>query len=148
MTLDASHRVIAAQLLLVKSDSNMEQAIKNAELGYWDVVANRLYYAVFHAVNAMLVIDGIRTGTHKGTSVQFGKSYVLTGKFDRQDGMMYSRLQTMREKADYNNVFKLNETEGRQLIESAERLRTKICDCVRLKIDNIQGLGRATGICR
>lgn len=24
-------------------------------IGYWDLVVNRLYYAVFHAVNAMLM---------------------------------------------------------------------------------------------
>lgn len=47
----------------------MEQAMRTADLGYWDLVANRLYYAVFHAVNAMLPIDRIKTGTHKGTSI-------------------------------------------------------------------------------
>lgn len=103
-------------------------------MGYWDLVANRLYYAVFHAVNAMLMIDGIKTGTHKGTSIQFGKSYVLTGIFDREDGVLYSRLQTMREKADYQNVFILEEEEGQKLIDSANDLRCRICDYVRVKM--------------
>ncbi len=73
MSLDISQKHIAVRLLLEKSDKNMEQAVRTAELGYWDLVANRLYYSVFHAVNAMMLIDGIKTGTHKGTSVQFGK---------------------------------------------------------------------------
>lgn len=134
MTLDNSQRLIAINLLLEKSEKNMEQAVKTAELGYWDLVANRLYYAVFHAVNAMLFADGIRTGTHKGTSVQFGKFYVLTGIFSREDGVLYSHLQTMREKADYQNVFILDEEEGKNLIISAERLRNKICDYVHSKL--------------
>lgn len=74
----------------------------------------------------MLLIDGIKTGTHKGTSVQFGKSYILPGLFSRQDGLLYSQLQTMREKADYQNVFALEEEEGRKLINDAEELRTRI----------------------
>lgn len=126
MTLDNTQRIIATGLLLEKSDKNMEQAIRTAELGYWDLVANRLYYAVFHAINAMLLIDGIQTGTHKGTSIQFGKSYVLTGIFSRHDGVLYGQLQTMREKADYQNVFTLDEDDGRKLIESAEDLRNRI----------------------
>ena len=135
MTLGITQIKIAAGLLIEKSDKNMEQAIRTADLGYWDLVANRLYYAVFHAVNAMLLVDGIKTGTHKGTSIQFGKSYVLTGKFSREDGILYSQLQTMREKADYQNVFSLKEEEGRKLIQSAEGLRSRICALVRSKIE-------------
>lgn len=134
MTFNPVQRELAARLLLEKSDKNMEQAIRTADLGYWDLVANRLYYAVFHAVNALLLLDGIKTGTHKGTSIQFGKSYVLTGQFSRQDGILYSQLQTMREKADYQNIFTLEETEGRELIESAEELRMRIYDRIKRHI--------------
>lgn len=134
MTLDNSQRIIATGLLLEKSDKNMEQARRTADLGYWDLVANRLYYAVFHAVNAMLLIDGIQTGTHKGTSIQFGKSYVLTGVFTRKDGILYGQLQTMREKADYQNVFTLEEEDGRNLIEAADELRKRIRDYVTNKM--------------
>lgn len=134
MTFDNSQKIIATKLLIEKSDKNMEQAIRTAEMGYWDLVANRLYYAVFHAVNAMLLIDGIKTGTHKGTSLQFGKSYVLEGKFSRQDGILYSQLQTMREKADYQNVFNLDAEYGMKLIESANELRLRICNYVNQKI--------------
>lgn len=122
---------IAASLLLEKSERNIEQARKNAELNYWDLVANRLYYSIFHAVTALMLLDGIKSGTHKGTSAQFGRYYVLTGKFNREDGMLYSRLQTMREKADYQNVFVLEEAEGMALIERASELQQRLADGVR-----------------
>ncbi len=134
MTSENTNFAIAARLLLEKSDRNMEQAIRNADMGYWDLVANRLYYAVFHAVNALLMIDGIKTGTHKGTSAQFGKYYVLTGKFSRSDGILYSRLQTMRERADYQNVFTLAEEEGRMFISLTNDLRNRICQTVAVAI--------------
>lgn len=134
MTLDNTQKRIAIQLLIEKSDNNMEQAIKVADLGYWDLVANRTYYAVFHAISAMLFVDGISTGTHKGTSIQFGKYYVLTGIFSRQDGILYGQLQTMREKADYQNVFSLDEKVGRDLIQAANELRSRICEYVNQKL--------------
>ena len=134
MTIDSSQKTIAVRLLLEKSNKNMEQAVRTADMGYWDLVANRLYYAVFHAVNAMLLIDGIKTGTHKGTSIQFGKSYVLTGVFSRKDGILYGQLQTMRERADYQNVFTLDEEDGRKLIDSAEELRKRISDHITRKL--------------
>ena len=112
MTLDKNLKLTAVYLLIEKSDRNMEQAIYNANVNYWDLVSNRLYYSIFHAVNALLLLDGIKTGTHKGTSSQFGKYYVLTGVFDKQDGILYSRLQTMREKADYQNIYSLSREDG------------------------------------
>lgn len=136
MTLDKSQKLIAIQLLLEKSDRNMEQAIRTADLGYWDLVANRLYYAIFHAVNAMFLTDGIKTGSHKGTSIQFGKSYVLTGVFKREDGILYGHLQTMREKADYQNTFTLEENDGKLLIETAEELRKRICNYINNKLSS------------
>lgn len=126
MSLRDEQRKIMVQLLIEKSDRNMEQALKNGELEYWDLVANRLYYSVFHAVTALMLMDGIRTSTHKGTSSQFGQHYVLTGKFSRADGMLYSRLQTMREKADYQNVFTMSDEQGNQLIQDAMALQQRI----------------------
>lgn len=118
---DYSHD-IAISLLVEKSLRNFEQAERNAELSYWDLVANRLYYSVFHAVTALLTKDDIHVSSHKGTSSQFGKYYVLTGVFSKNDGILYSRLQTMREKADYQNVFALEQSEGAELINSTRDL--------------------------
>lgn len=109
----------------------MEQAIRNAEMDYWDLVSNRLYYSMFHAVTALMLIDGIRTSTHKGSSSQFGRFYVLTGKFSREDGMLYSRLQTMREKADYQNVFILPKEQGEIMLNEAKLLQGRIIDMIK-----------------
>lgn len=129
MTLTHDQREIAIGLLNEKSHRNMEQAVKNAGLDYWDLVANRLYYSLFHAVTALMLADGIKTSTHKGTSSQFGRYYVLTGLFSREDGMLYSRLQTMREKADYQNTFNLPSDKGVELIAKADDLQKRIVAC-------------------
>lgn len=126
MTLQPDQRDIAVTLLVEKSQRNMEQAMRNAEMDYWDLVANRLYYSVFHAVTALMLLDGIKTATHKGTSSQFGQHYVLTGQFSREDGMLYSRLQTIREKAYYQNTFSITPDKGAKLIADAQALQSRI----------------------
>ena len=81
------------------------QAEANAQIEIWDVVANRLYYATFHAVSALLVHDGHKVGTHKGAVLQFGLHYVEEGIFTKEEARFYSQLQSLREKADYNIVW-------------------------------------------
>lgn len=112
MSLTDEYKSIAINLLIEKSNRNLEQAIYNAKMDFWDLVANRLYYSIFHAVSALLMKEGINTYTHKGTSSQFGKYFVLTGKYSKDDGSLYGRLQTMREKADYDNIFNLPKEKG------------------------------------
>lgn len=133
----SEERHIAVELLIEKSLRNMEQAIQNARLDYWDLVANRLYYSAFHAVTAMMLIDGIATGSHKGTSSQFGKHYVLTGRFAPEDGRLYSRLQTMREIADYQNIFTLTAEEGNNLMRMAQEFLERVNAATRLKLNKI-----------
>lgn len=130
MTLRQPHREVAVQLLIEKSHRNLQQAIANANLGYWDLVANRLYYSIFHAVTALMMEDGITVHTHKGTSSQFGKYYIQTKKFEREDGILFSRLQTMREIADYQNIFCISEEEGIKLIEITKNLHSRIISAI------------------
>lgn len=125
---------IAIELLLEKSERNFNQAKYNAQSGFWDLIVNRLYYSIFHAVNALLLLDGINTKSHKGTSQQFGLYYVKTGIFDESDGKFYHRLQTKREQADYDNVFKLSEEEGNLILSQTEALQRKILAHIKSKI--------------
>ena len=84
MSLTDEERNILVNLEYEKGKSFLEQAEKIEELGYWDMVANRLYYAVFHAVTALLINDGHKVGTHKGVVLLFGQHYHLLQKTDEQ----------------------------------------------------------------
>lgn len=108
---------ILVNLEYEKAVAFLAQAEGNAGIGFWDVVANRLYYSVFHAVSALLINDGHKVGTHKGAILMFGQHYVKEGKFPIEDAKLYSQLQTMREKGDYNCVYQTTEEEMRPLIE-------------------------------
>ena len=126
MGLTEEERRIIVQLEIEKAQSIMAQIESLKVLRYWDNIANRLYYAIFHAVSALLINDGHSVNTHKGVVVLFGQHYVRTGIFDMADGKLYSQLQTMREKGDYNCTYQTSEDEVLPLIEPAHILINKI----------------------
>ncbi len=76
-----------------------------AENEFWNSAVNRLYYSLFYAVNALLVINGIQTKSHSATKTQFSLYFVKTGKFNKKYGKLLSELFDWRQKGDYENIF-------------------------------------------
>lgn len=113
-------------LELEKADKFLAQADAVAALGIWDVVANRIFYAAFHAVSALLINDHIEVRSHKGAGLMFGQKYVIPGIFTSDEGRLYAKLQDIREKSDYNLVYQSNEEEMAPLIEKTKNLIERI----------------------
>jgi len=126
MSLKQEERDIMVSLELEKADSTFAEHEGLTEKGYWNTLANRLYYALFHAVSAMLICDGHEVGSHKGAAIRFHQYYVRTGIFTDDEGAFYSQMETLREKADYNCFFKVSETDVRARIEPTRALIEKI----------------------
>jgi len=61
-----------------------------AENGFWNSAVNRLYYSLFYAVNALLVVNENPTKSHSSTKSQFSLYFVKTGKFDKKYGKLLS----------------------------------------------------------
>ncbi|MEO8853237.1 MAG: HEPN domain-containing protein [Ginsengibacter sp.] len=76
-----------------------------AENGFWNSAVNRLYYSLFYAVNALLVMNEIQTKSHSGSRAQFSNLFVKKHKFDIKYGKLYSQLFDWRQKGDYGNIF-------------------------------------------
>lgn len=128
MSLNEEDRKTVVGLQIEKANRCMEQIPLLAEAGFWDTIANRLYYALFHAVSALLINDGHSVHSHRGAVGAFGQNYVVTGIFTIEEGKHYSRLQGIRERSDYNCSYTATEKDiapkiapTRQLIDKIER---------------------------
>ena len=53
------------------ADWALEVVLANNE--FWDGAANRLYYAAFHALCALLINDGVSVHTHHGVNSMLQK---------------------------------------------------------------------------
>ena len=49
-----------------KAKAVLVEARDNARLGHWSLVGNRLYYAVYHMAQALLLDKGLSAKTHAG----------------------------------------------------------------------------------
>lgn len=126
MSLKEQDRISIVALGLEKSDKMLAEADRLAEQGIWSLVANRLYYSLFHAVRSLLVSESHPVGTHRGAVLQFSQYFVKTGIFDKQDGKLYSRLQQLREEGDYNCVIDVEQEDVEDKIEPTRQLIDRI----------------------
>ena len=104
----------------------LEQAKLNLRMNCLEVTANRLYYAAYYAVSALLIANKIPAHSHEGNVTQFGLHFVKTGKVNRDDGKLLSHLLTMRIKGDYSDRFGLSETDVFPYLEPTETFIKKI----------------------
>ena len=86
--------------------SEVETLIQNR---FWNTAINRMYYACFYAVGALLVKSGVETSSHSGCRQKFGQLFVKTGKVDKELAKLYTDLFEKRQKGDYNDFFDFDE---------------------------------------
>ncbi|MEP7267552.1 MAG: HEPN domain-containing protein [Saprospiraceae bacterium] len=72
---------------------------------YWNSAVNRLYYASFYAVSAILIKNGVSTLSHSGCRQMFGQLFIHTGKVSTLHGKLYTELFEKRLKGDYGDFF-------------------------------------------
>ncbi len=67
----------------------------------WNSTINRLYYACFYAVHALLLKNNIKTHTHNGARIKFFHDFIRTGIIDKEYSKLYSDLFDWRQEGDY-----------------------------------------------
>ena len=126
MSLSDEERRIMVKLELERADKIVQQFPTLQEKKYWDTMVNRMYYAAFHAVSALLIHNAKRVHTHKGALIMFNKEFVRTGIFSVEEGHLFSQLEGLRERGDYNCFVDASEEEIVPLIEPLKALIAKI----------------------
>ena len=109
MSLSTDERRAIVEFRIEKSFRAYEQATGVIGLKYWETIANRLYYAAYNAVSALLIANGDTVQTHSGVIHLFGLRFIKTGIFPTEAGRLYHKLFTMRQTGDYDDTYGLTE---------------------------------------
>lgn len=94
--------------LLAKAERKLASARHSLAGGFYDDAASRAYYAVFHAMSAVLASKGKAFSSHKQTLSAFNKEFIAAGKTDRFRFKDIQRLFNDRQNGDYDTMIGLD----------------------------------------
>lgn len=83
---------------------------------------NRSYYAVFHAIKAVLALEEKDFKRHKDVLAYFNMNYVKTEIFPRNIGKRIKKCSVIREASDYEDFYIAVREEAEEQIETAQIL--------------------------
>ena len=88
-----------------RAEETLSEIDKLVGIGLYNTATNRLYYACFYAVIALLLKHDVQSKTHAGTLRMFNEHFVKTGLINRNLAKTYSYLFDNRLKGDYHDFF-------------------------------------------
>jgi len=91
-----TYRIQRAKETLAEADNLIKDNFYNAAV-------NRLYYACYYAVIALLIKNDITAQTHQGVKQMFSLHFIVNKKIDKQHSVFYSRLFNDRMSGDYDD---------------------------------------------
>lgn len=122
------------------SDYRLEQAkrcIKSARVLVADNdykgAANRSYYAIFHCMRSVLVLDGVDFSKHSGVLAYFRKQYIKTGIFDIELSDIIGEAFDIRNDSDYDDYYIISKEDVKEQIENAKKFYCIIEEYLRKK---------------
>lgn len=135
MSLNDENRKDVVLYRIERAYTALEQAKLNVEINCLEVIANRLYYAAYYAVSALLIAYQIPAHTHEGNIQQFGLHFVKNGIVSRDMGKFYSQLFEMQLKGDYSDRFGLTDDEVVPKIQPTAAFIKQVSDLAKAKLE-------------
>ncbi|MBI5789634.1 MAG: HEPN domain-containing protein [Candidatus Schekmanbacteria bacterium] len=121
--------VVLINYRLERAHESLKEAKILLEQGHTNTYVNRLYYACFYTVSALLLKNGLTSGKHSGIRAMFHQNFIKNSLIDAKLGRLYDKLFDSRQKGDYMDLvrFELNDVadwyaEADNFIESVEKL--------------------------
>jgi uncharacterized protein (UPF0332 family) len=106
------------------------QSVEAAELllrdNFIDFSASRAYYAMFYALEALLLDQDLSFSKHSAVISVFGKEFIKTGKFDKKYHQFILEAFDLRNAGDYGAMHSVPEEKAKELIQNARDMIDKI----------------------
>jgi len=133
MGLTDEERKSVVQFRMEKAKNTFSEIVLLTNNALWHTAANRLYYACYYAVTALLIQNGIEAKTHHGVINQFGLHFVKTNIFSQQEGGLFQDIFELRQEGDYTDWIIVTEEDIVPLVEPAKDFIDKIEQLVSTK---------------
>lgn len=105
MTLSAEERKAIIDYRIERAFNTLNELDYVIKGKFWNLAANRLYYALFYMCEALLLSNHIAASTHTGVNRMIGLHFVKTGILDKQDAKLLGEVFRMRQTGDYDDLY-------------------------------------------
>ena len=109
-----------------RAEESFDDAQIMIEKHSWNSAVNRLYYACFYAVIALLLKKGLDVRSHEGARIKFSDEFVKTGLIDLKFGRLFNKLSDYRNKGDYADLFDFDQETVLPLVDQVKDFITEI----------------------
>ena len=120
---------------LERARESLEEANILLERGHGNAFVNRLYYACFYAVSALLLTRGLSSAKHGGVRSLFHQNFVKPGLAGTELGQIYDRLFDNRQKGDYADLVRFNPAEVIDWYDEAREFVETVRDIVKKELE-------------
>jgi uncharacterized protein (UPF0332 family) len=117
-----------AKYRLELAEEKLDVSVKLLDGGAWRDAASRAYYAMFHAVRALLATKRLDSQRHSGVVSLFNQHFVKPGLVSRDLGRILMTAKDFRERGDYDEFAPISAEMARTTVENASRLVREIKD--------------------
>ena len=109
-------------LKLEQLDSKLKSFLANYRARNPRECASSMYFAVFHAAEALLYAKGIEAASHKAVASLLAMHFVRPGTLPRETSAKFSALMAGRHDADYNEAIPFGQEDARAAAASGRTL--------------------------
>jgi len=86
----------------LQANEELDAARILSRRGTLNAAISSAYYACFHAARAVLYAEGVVPRTHKGVALEFGRTFVKSGRLSKKWSRILDTLRSERDLADYH----------------------------------------------
>lgn len=126
MSLSQEERNAIVAYRTEKARMALDEIKKVMPLEVWGIIANRMYYALYYAVSALLTKDSHTVNTHKGALSLVNQYYVKTDILTKEDGHLFGQVFAFRQGSDYDDFIDATKEDVERLFPKVETLVEKI----------------------
>lgn len=109
-----------ARYRMERAKEDLDAAHLLFENGNYRIANNRAYYAIFHAIRAVLVFDNFDSSKHSGVIAEFRRRYIKEGVFPVEISKMIGSAFTIRNASDYDDMFIASKSDTEEQLANAD----------------------------
>jgi len=105
---------------LAKAAETLVTAKRDMEAGDYASANNRAYYCIFHAMRAVLALDGEDYKKHSAVIARFTVNYLKTELLPRDYSKLIANASLIRNRSDYEDFYICSVEDTFRLVEGTE----------------------------